>query len=82
MLIVTLLLAFLLAQLRLRLALGKPLPVIGQVADFTLTNQTGRAISLSDLRGHVWIADVIFTRCAGPCLGMTRQMKQLSYLMA
>ena len=75
--ILTLLLAFLLTQLRRRLALGKPLPVIGPVADFTLTNQNGQAVSLADLRGHVWIGDVIFTRCAGPCLGMTRQMKQL-----
>ncbi len=73
----TLLLAFLLAHLKLRAALGKPLPVIGRVADFTLTNQLGRPFSLADLRGHVWIADLIFTRCAGPCLKMSRQMKEL-----
>jgi len=69
--------AFLLAHLRLRSALGKPLPVYGQVADFTLTNQNGQAVSLTDLRGHPWIADIIFTRCAGPCPRMTRQMKEL-----
>ncbi len=73
----TLLLAFLLAQLKLRASLGKPLPVIGQVADFTLTNQDGHAVSLADLRGKVWVADIIFTRCAGPCLKMSRQMKEL-----
>lgn len=55
----------------------KPLPVYGQVADFTLTNQDGRAISLGDLKGHVWVADVIFTRCPGPCLKMSKQMQQL-----
>jgi protein SCO1/2 len=57
--------------------LGKPLPVIGQVAAFTLTNQNGTAVSLSDFRGKVWVADIIFTRCPGPCLKMTRQMKEL-----
>jgi protein SCO1 len=55
----------------------KPLPVIGPIGDFTLTNQNGRAVSLADLRGKVWVADIIFTRCAGPCPKMTRQMKEL-----
>ena len=47
------------------------------IADFTLTNQNGSAVSLADLRGQVWVADIIFTRCPGPCLKMTRQMKEL-----
>jgi protein SCO1/2 len=74
MIVATLLLAFLLAQLKF---LGKPLPVLGKVADFTLTNQAGHAVSLVDLNGHVWVADIIFTRCPGPCMKMTRQMKEL-----
>ena len=73
----TLLAAFLLVQLKLRNASGQPLPVYGQIADFSLTNQNGRAVSLADLRGHVWVADIIFTRCPGPCLKMTKQMKAL-----
>jgi cytochrome oxidase Cu insertion factor (SCO1/SenC/PrrC family) len=73
----TILLALLLAQLKLRMAVGKPLPIIGPVADFALTNQNGRAVSLADLRGRVWVADIIFTRCFGPCPKMTRQMKDL-----
>jgi protein SCO1 len=56
---------------------GGPLPVYGQVADFTLTNQNGRSVSLADLRGHVWVADIIFTRCPGPCLRMSKQMQEL-----
>src|SRR2546430_1045329 len=71
-------LAFLLAHLKLRMLLGKPLPIYGQVADFTLTNQNGRVVTLADLRGKVWVADIIFTRCPGPCLKMTRQMKELA----
>src|SRR2546421_6458378 len=70
-------LAFLLANFKLRTFLGKPLPVLGQISDFTLTNQLGQAVTLADLRGHVWVADIIFTRCAGPCLKMSRQMKEL-----
>src|SRR5579859_2367114 len=73
----TLLLAFWLSNLRAHSVPARPLPVYGQVADFSLTNQEGRAISLADLRGHVWVADIIFTRCPGPCLKMTRQMKGL-----
>src|SRR6266496_146692 len=54
-----------------------PLPVYGSVPDFALTNQFGRVVSLSDLRGKVWIADIIFTRCPGPCAKMTREMSEL-----
>lgn len=72
-----LVLAFLLATLNLRAGLGKPLPVLSQVADFSLTNQNGQAVSLADLRGQVWVADIIFTRCPGPCLKMSRQMQEL-----
>jgi cytochrome oxidase Cu insertion factor (SCO1/SenC/PrrC family) len=75
--IATIFLAYLLAQLRVRTFLGEPLPVYGQVADFMLTNQAGHAVSLADLRGHAWVADIIFTRCAGPCLKMSRLMKEL-----
>ena len=59
---------------------GRPTPrllVYGTVPDFALTNQSGRAVSLSDLRGKVWIADIIFTRCPGTCPVMTRQMSEL-----
>ena len=64
-------------QLKSHTALAHPLPVIGPIASFTLTDQTGSTVSLADLRGRVWVADIIFTRCPGPCLKMTRQMKEL-----
>jgi protein SCO1/2 len=72
-----LVLAYLLASLKSRADVGKPLPALGQVSDFTLTNQDGHKVSLSDLQGKVWVADIIFTRCPGPCLKMTRQMRDL-----
>jgi len=55
----------------------RPLPVLGRVANFTLTNQDGQVTTLADLTNHVWVADIIFTRCAGPCPIMTAQMKSL-----
>lgn len=76
--------AFVMLLLAIGLALSQkleqqnvPLPVIGQVADFTLTNQDGKVTTLADLTNHVWIADIIFTRCPGPCPRMTMQMKSV-----
>jgi len=55
----------------------KALPVINQIADFTLTNQDNQATTLAELTNHVWVADIIFTRCAGSCPVMSTQMKSL-----
>jgi protein SCO1 len=77
LLVLTLAMALLLASRSFQGLQGRPLAVIGPIADFSLTNQNGRAVSLADLRGHVWVADIIFTRCPGPCLKMTKQMKTL-----
>jgi protein SCO1/2 len=56
-------------------------PVLGQIADFTLINQNGQVATLADLSNHVWVADIVFTRCAGPCPRMTAQMKSLQDLL-
>jgi len=53
------------------------LPVLFEVAPFTLTNQSGQPFGTDQLRGHVWIADIIFTKCAGPCPRMTQRMAEL-----
>jgi protein SCO1/2 len=54
-----------------------PLPVLGQVPDFTLTAQTGQPFQGSTLLGHVWIADFIYTNCPGPCPLMTQRLKRV-----
>src|ERR1051326_6077646 len=54
-----------------------PLPVLTRVIDVALTNQLGRVATLADLPGQVWVADIIFPRCPGPCPAMTREMKEL-----
>ena len=53
------------------------LPVISQLADFSLTNQFAQPVSLAHLRGKICVADIIFTRCPGPCETMTQRMSDL-----
>lgn len=60
----------------------QPAPVMSQVSDFTLTNQLGEKVTLANLRGQVWVADIIFTSCAGPCPTMTKNMKLLQDVLA
>ena len=44
-----------------------PLPVLGQLASFSLTDQDSKVFSDTDLRGHIAVVDFIFTRCQGQC---------------
>lgn len=76
-LLVMTVLVVVLARIKPQGARSQALPVIGPITEFALTNQSGGAVSLGDLRGRVWVADIIFTRCPGPCLKMSRQMKEL-----
>ncbi len=48
--------------------------ILFKVGDFTLTNQLGKSFGLADLMGKVWVADIVFTSCAGPCPEMMRRM--------
>src|SRR2546427_11738313 len=49
----------------------------GRVPEFSLTESSGRIISLQDLRGKPWVVDFIFTSCAGTCPAMSLQMRKL-----
>jgi protein SCO1/2 len=56
----------------------RPLPSLGVVPDFTLTDQSGREFhSRQHLAGKVWVANFIFTNCVGPCPRMSGQMRQV-----
>jgi len=70
-------LAWLLSLAEIQKSRRADLPLLGQIADFTLTNQTGKTTTLADLTNHVWVADIIFSRCAGPCPRMTGQMRSV-----
>jgi protein SCO1/2 len=46
-------------------------------ANFTLTDQDGQSLTLSDLSGKIILLDFIFTRCPGPCPLLSLKFSQL-----
>ena len=69
--------AFLLLLLPVAGCTKKALPVYGEVPQFELTSQAGQKFDRSQLNGHVWIADFIFTNCESSCPRMSSKMHQL-----
>ncbi len=51
---------------------------ISEVPEFQLTDQTDRPITLEDLKGKIWAANFIFTRCKGPCPITILRMQELN----
>ncbi|WP_042220712.1 SCO family protein [Oceanobacillus manasiensis] len=47
------------------------------VEEFKATDQVGNMVTLSDLKGEVWIADFVFTNCETVCPPMTANMAKL-----
>lgn len=68
---------YLLVSARKELRPAPEMPVLSWIADFQMTNELGGEVTLGTLSNRVWVADIFFTRCAGPCLRMSRQMKEL-----
>ena len=58
------------------------LPVYWSVPDFELVAANGKPFSLADVTGHVWVADFIFTHCAGTCPVMSVQMARVDQQLA
>lgn len=62
----------------------RPAPTTADAApigDFAMTAvepTRTREFRRADLMGRVWVADVIYTRCSGPCPAMTGRMRQLA----
>ena len=65
---------------------GRPpapeLPRLFTVPAFTLVERSGAPATLAALHGRPWIADFIFTRCAGVCPAMTARMAGLRTRLA
>ena len=55
------------------------LPIIGQIPSFDLIDQNGESFTLESVKGNVWLADFIFTTCAGPCPIMTERMSTVQH---
>ena len=54
-----------------------PLPVLRTISSMDLVDQEGEPVNLQTFRGQPWFANIIFTRCPGPCARMTQKMRQL-----
>src|SRR5713101_367446 len=50
---------------------------LGPVGDFSLTERSGQTVSRADLRGKVWVASFLFTRCCTGCPQITATLAQL-----
>jgi protein SCO1/2 len=61
---------------------ARPLPVLGEVPSFALTERSGRTLGASDLAGRVWVADFVFTHCPDVCLVLTARMASLQKAFA
>jgi cytochrome oxidase Cu insertion factor (SCO1/SenC/PrrC family) len=48
------------------------------ITDFSLVNQVGKSVTKDNLLGKIFVADFIFTSCAGACPIMTTKMLELS----
>jgi len=58
-------------------AKAEPLPELGQVQPFELSDQGSNTASLISLAGKPWIAAFMFTRCPSICPRITQTMKGL-----
>ena len=53
------------------------LPELAVVPPFALVDQTGAPVTNRDLEEQIWVTNLIFTRCTGPCPLMTSRMVEL-----
>jgi protein SCO1/2 len=63
----------------LRVSLPSPLPVLSSVPEFQFTDQNGQPFGSQQLRGKVWVANAIFTRCPTVCPASTQHMAQVQH---
>lgn len=59
----------------------KEVPVFWDAPEFSFQTQHGDTLSSSDLKGHAYVADFIFTNCEGVCprLSQTLSLIQLNF---
>jgi protein SCO1/2 len=56
---------------------AEPLPELGTVQDFQLTDQHDKPVSLQTFAGKPWVAAFLFTRCPSICPLITEAMKRV-----
>ena len=55
----------------------EPLPILGAIPSFELTDNFGQKFTEENIAGKIWVADLIFTTCAGPCPIMSTEMRSV-----
>lgn len=55
----------------------RELPALGTVPELALTDQASRPFTRDNVRGKVWIAAFMFTRCPTICPRITKQMREI-----
>lgn len=58
--------------------LSNRLQPVADVPAFQFTDQQGKPFGLEDLKGKIWVANFVFTRCAGPCPMLSSRMAELN----
>lgn len=58
-------------------ALAEQLPRLGNVGEFKLVNQDGKAVNQHDFEGDVWVAAFFFTRCPTVCPRIMKRMSRI-----
>ncbi len=61
---------------------AQDLPRLWEVPDFALIERSGQSVTRADLLGKVWIASIIFTRCAEECPLVSNHMARLQATFA
>lgn len=64
------------------LGVDERLPKLYSLPTFELTDSNGEPFTQEDLAGRFWVADFIFTTCAGPCPIMSSRMADLARAFA
>ena len=57
------------------------LPILATAAPFELIRESGENFSSGELRGHLWIANFIFTRCPHQCPAMSFRFSALQKIL-
>ena len=57
----------------------RPLAEYGALPSFSLVAEDGRSFGTQDLKGHVWVAGFIFTRCPTICPAITATMSRIQH---
>ncbi len=58
------------------------LPIVAEVPQFSLIRSDGTTVTRADFDGRPWVADFIFTTCAGVCPILSTRMGELQATLA